>query len=101
MGYKATKVQLSYDSTGAIPTDNPKYQEYQEFKKQFGQDGTMMVVGVQTEHFFEPVFFNEYTKLVQQLQKAYAIENVLSIPTAINLVKDTTNDKLKAEKLSD
>lgn len=101
MGYKATKVQLSYDSTGAIPTDNPKYQEYQDFKKQFGQDGTMMVVGVQTEQFFEPAFFNDYTKLVQQLQKAYAIENVLSIPTAINLVKDTTNDKLKAEKLSD
>lgn len=101
MGFQATKVQLSYDSTGAIPTDNPKYLEYQEFKKQFGQDGTMMVVGVQTDHFFEPVFFNAYTKLVQQLQKTPAIENVLSIPTAINLVKDTTNDKLKAEKLSD
>lgn len=101
MGFQATKVQLSYDSTGAIPTDNPKYLEYQEFKKQFGQDGTMMVVGVQTDKFFEPEFFNAYTKLVQQLQKTYAIENVLSIPTAINLVKDTTNDKLKTEKLSD
>ena len=56
MGYEASKVQLSYDSTGAIPTDNPKYLEYQAFKKQFGQDGTMMVVAVQTEHFFEPNF---------------------------------------------
>lgn len=101
MGYKATKVQLSYDSTGAIPTDNPKYLEYQEFKKQFGQDGTMMVVGVQTDHFFEPAFFNAYTQLVHQLQQTNAIENVLSIPTAINLVKDTTNDKLVASKLTD
>ena len=60
----------------------------------------MMVVGVQTEHFFEPAFFNAYNQLVLQLQKSYAIENVLSIPTAINLVKDTVNDKLKAEKIS-
>ena len=58
MGYQAAKVQLSYDSTGAIPTDNPKYLEYQKFKKQFGQDGTMMVVGVQTDRFFEPDFYN-------------------------------------------
>lgn len=100
MGYQATKVQLSYDSTGAIPTDNPKYLEYQDFKKQFGQDGTMMVVGVQTDRFFDADFFNAYTELVKKLQHAYAIENVLSIPTAINLVKDTLNDKLKAEKIS-
>ncbi|MDI9319631.1 MAG: MMPL family transporter [Phycisphaerales bacterium] len=100
MGFQATKVRLSYDSTGAIPTDNPKYQEYQEFKKQFGQDGTMMVVGVQTAHFFEPAFFNAYNQLVLQLQKSYAIDNVFSIPTAINLVKDTVNNRLKAEKIS-
>ncbi|MES2479238.1 MAG: MMPL family transporter [Bacteroidota bacterium] len=101
MGFQATKVQLSYDSTGAIPTDNPKYLEYQEFKKQFGQDGTMMVVGVQTDQFFEASFFNKYTELVGKLQKSYAIENVLSIPTAINLVKDTVNDKLIVGKISE
>lgn len=100
MGYKATKVQLSYDSTGAIPIDNPKYLEYQVFKKQFGQDGTMMVVGVQTEKFFEPDFFNAYTQLVGQLQKSYAIENVLSIPTAIGLQKDTSTNKLKVIKIA-
>lgn len=101
MGYLATKVELSYDSTGAIPTDNPKYLEYQEFRKQFGQDGTMMVVGVQTDRFFRKDFFNDYTRLVAQLQQTPSIENVLSIPTAINLVKDTVNDKLKTVKLTD
>lgn len=99
MGYEATKVQLSYDSTGAIPTDNPKYKEYQEFKRIFGQDGTMMVVGLQSDHFFDPAFFKAYIELVARLQKSYAIENVLSIPTSINLVKDTLADKLKVEPL--
>lgn len=100
MGYQAAKVQLSYDSTGAIPTDNPKYLEYQKFKKQFGQDGTMMVVGVQTDRFFEADFYNSYSSLVAQLQKSFAIESVLSIPTSIVLIKDTLSDKLKVEKVA-
>ncbi len=100
MGYKASKVELSYDSTGAIPTNNPKFLEYQEFRKQFGQDGTMMVVGVQTDHFFEPAFFDAYTKLVHQLEQVPAVENVLSIPTSINLVKDTVNNRLTVVKLT-
>lgn len=100
MGYQAAKIQLSYDSTGAIPTDNPKYLEYQKFKKQFGQDGTMMVVGVQTDRFFEADFYNSYSSLVAQLQKSFAIESVLSIPTSIVLIKDTISDKLKVEKVA-
>ena len=35
MGYHASKVQLSYEFTNAIPTDNPKYQAYQSFRKLF------------------------------------------------------------------
>ena len=33
MGYQASKVQLSYEFTRAIPTDNPKYLAYENFKK--------------------------------------------------------------------
>jgi predicted RND superfamily exporter protein len=99
-GYQATKVELSYDSTGAIPTDNPKYLEYEAFKKKFGQDGTMMVVGIQTDKLFEPSFFKAYHQLAEKIKNSYAIVNVLSIPTGINLVKDTVNDKLIAQPLS-
>ncbi len=95
MGYYASKVELSYEFTSAIPTDNPKYRAYQEFRKQFGEDGNMMVIGVQTDKFFTPEFFSSYTTLVHQLQKVKSVENVLSIPGAINLVKDTATGRLK------
>ena len=52
MGYHASKVQLSYDFTRAIPLDNPKYKAYQEFRKKFGDDGNLLVLGVQTDQFF-------------------------------------------------
>jgi predicted RND superfamily exporter protein len=99
MGYFASKVELSYEFTNAIPTDNPKYQDYQRFRKQFGEDGNMMVIGVQTDKFFSQDFFNDYAALVQKLEQVQAVENVLSIPGAITLVKDTLTDKLKTQKL--
>ncbi len=96
MGWYATKVELSYEFTNAIPTDNPKYKDYQRFRQQFGEDGNLMVVGVQTDKFFEPAFFNDYTTLTRRLAQIPAVENVLSIPGAINLVKDTTTGRLQA-----
>src|ERR1700722_2623819 len=95
MGYFASQVKLSYEFTSAVPTDNAKYLEYQNFRKQFGEDGNLMVIGVQTKDFFSPAFFNDYAVLAKQVAKVDSVENVLSIPGAFNLVKDTLTEKLK------
>ena len=95
MGYFASQVKLSYDFTSAVPTDNPKYVEYQAFRKQFGEDGNLMVIGVKTPDFFAVPFFNDYAALADSISKIPHVENVLSIPAAITLVKDTVTQKLK------
>ena len=89
MGYMATKVQLSYQYADAIPRDNPKYLEYQAFRQKFGEDGNMMVIGVQKKDFFEPKFFANYARFVAELESAEAVDNILSVPGAITIVKDT------------
>ncbi len=99
MGWKAREVQLSYEFTNAIPTDNPKYKTYQDFRKTFGEDGTTLVTGVETKDFFNPSFFRNYTALAYQWQAIPGVENVLSIPTAVALTKDTVSDKLQVKKL--
>jgi predicted RND superfamily exporter protein len=93
MGYFASQVKLSYEFTSAVPTDNPKYIEYQRFRKQFGEDGNLMVIGVQSKQFFTPKFFNEYAGLASEVSKIKSVENVLSIPAAITLIKDTVRAK--------
>ncbi len=101
MGYKATQVQLSYQYGDAIPRDNPKYIEYQAFRQKFGEDGKIMVIGLQKEDFFEQNFFSNYAKLVADLEKIDAVENVMSVPGAVNIIKDTTTGKLATYKLID
>ena len=51
LGYIGSKVQLSYDFSRAIPTDNPKYLAYLDFKKTFGEDGNLLTVGFTTENY--------------------------------------------------
>jgi uncharacterized protein len=97
MGYHASKVQLSYEFSKAIPTDNKKYIDYQEFRKNFGEDGNLLVLGVQTDKFFNEEFFNAYAELAKNIKKVNAVEDVLNVPQAVNLVKDTTNEKLKVQ----
>ncbi|HEY2721348.1 MAG TPA: RND transporter, partial [Chitinophagaceae bacterium] len=63
MIYHASKVELSYEFARAIPTDHPKYKAYQEFRKKFGEDGNLLVIGIQTEHLFEEKIFNNYLAL--------------------------------------
>lgn len=99
MGWHASKVQLSYEFTNAIPTDNPKYKAYQDFKKQFGEDGNLLVIGMQSADLFTEKIFNDYAALADSLKHAESVVGVLSIPGAVNLVKDTVSEKLQAVPL--
>ncbi|WP_207512160.1 efflux RND transporter permease subunit [Longitalea luteola] len=96
MGYHASKVQMSYEFARAIPTDNPKYQAYQAFRSQFGEDGNLMAIGVTTPDLFKAEVFNDYAALAKQIRGVTAVEDVLSVPAATNLVKDFANEKLNA-----
>lgn len=99
MGYYATKVTMNYDFTSAIPTDNPKYKEYKAFQKLFGDDGNTIVFGIETPHFYTLSVFNAYIHLIQQCKKIYGVENILSIPQAINLIKDSSTEQLTAKQI--
>lgn len=96
MGYHAVKVQMSYEFSKAIPTDNPKYQAYQAFRSQFGEDGNLMAIGIQTDKLFQAPVFNDYAELAKQIRTVPAVEDVVSVSAATNLVKDATNEKLNA-----
>lgn len=99
MAYHARKVQLSYELSRAIPVNHPKYIAYQEFKRKFGDDGNLLVVGIQTDSFFEQNLFNAYATLARNLKQINGVEDVIAVPSAINLVKLAETEKLKADTI--
>ncbi|NDB52498.1 MAG: RND transporter [Chitinophagaceae bacterium] len=101
MGYLASKVELSYEFTRAIPLDNPKYKAYQAFREKFGEDGNLLVIGVETDRFFELATFKQYISLQDELKKVNGVEDILSIPATVNLVKDSVTEKLQVKPIFD
>lgn len=99
MAFFATKIKLSYEFSKAIPIDNPKYQDYLSFKNKFGDDGNLLVIGVQTDSFFEINNFKSFRDLNNDLKKVPDVENVLSVSNAVDLLKDTATQKLIAKPI--
>ena len=94
MAFFASKIKLSYEFSKAIPVNNPKYQDYLSFKSQFGDDGNVLVIGVQTKDFFTLDNFEAFRKLNDELKAIPYIEDVLSVSNAVSLAKDTSSKKL-------
>ena len=99
MGYYASKIKLSYDFTKAVPTDNPKFLDFKAFTKRFGADGNTMVIGMQTEQFFQKDFFNAVGELHHRLKAIPGVIGVLSIPEVVSLGNDSVTGKFGPFKL--
>ena len=99
MGYFAIQVKLSYEFTKAIPEDNPKFVIYQDFVKKFGVDGTTMVVGFQTDSFFTAGIFNQVADLQKDIKTIPGVTEVLSVPSAYTIVKDSAASKFLPHKI--
>jgi predicted RND superfamily exporter protein len=99
MVYHASKVQLSYDFSRAIPVNNPKYKAYQEFRKKFGEDGNLLVIGIQTDSFFNEKLFNAYATLQRNLRKVKGVTDIIAVPSAVNLIKIQETEKFKADTI--
>ncbi len=97
MGYFAAQVKLSYEFTKAIPEDNPTFSIYKKFVHQFGVDGTTMVVGFQTKNLYTTQNFNALADLQKNIKTIPGVTDVLGVPSAYAIVKDTVNFKFKGD----
>lgn len=92
MAWLGSGVQLSYDNARMLPSDDSIVIEYDAFKKRFGEDGSVLVIGVTNPDMFKLSEFNEWFDLTTDMAKIDGVEGVSSITKAINIIK---NDSLR------
>ena len=95
MGYQATKMELSYEFAKILPDNDPTFIEYQNFKKQFGEDGNVMVLGFEDKNFFTLQKFNDWYHLSKAIKVIPGIKDVLSVPTIFDVEKNDSLEKLE------
>ncbi len=93
MAYKASTIQLSYQFASALPQSDSAYLQYSEFKKMFGEDGSVMVIGFSDPQLFELEKFRDWYELGNRIKSIAGIKDVLSVA---NLYTMETNDSTES-----
>lgn len=93
MGWHARNLKLSYAGSKILPLTDSVFIQYNEFKKQFGEDGSVMVLGIQSPALFEKDNYNQWSALTADIQALKGIKGVLSIGRLFELQKDTLHQK--------
>lgn len=91
-------MRFSYTEANLLPKDHPVNSDYEAFLKVFGEEGNLIVLGVQDEKFWEVKNFEAWQQLVQKLQASKEVSSVISIDQLYVLHKDTLQEKLVAKQ---
>ncbi len=92
MGYQTSRVELSYDFAQILPDTDSTFIEYQNFKKHFGEDGNVMVIGFKDKNLFEYTKFKDWYALSKTIKNIQGIKDLMSVPTVYKVIK---NDSLQ------
>ncbi len=98
-GYNARKVEMSYTYALLLPTKDPAFKEYTNFVDKFGEEGNLIIIGLQDSGFFQYDRFNQWKELCIQLSEVEGVEDLLSVTNAYNLVKNTQEKKFEIVKV--
>lgn len=99
MTYETTRVKLSYEFYKTVPEDNAAYQDYEDFKAIFGEEGNVLFLGIQSERFFELDYFNDWCALEKSIKEIEDVESTLSVPSTYNLVKNISERRFDIQPL--
>lgn len=92
-GYEASKIQLSYEYARVLPKDDQANIDYEKFKKLYGEDGNVLVLGFADKNFYELKKFNDWYDLTEKIKSIKGIKDVLSITRIQKLVRNDSLSK--------
>lgn len=99
MGFNARNAEMSYEYSQLLPKKDSAYVEYQRFRDIFGEEGNVIVVGLEDPNFFKLENFRQWQDLNHDLKAIDGVDGLLSASSAYNLKKDTEARKFIAASI--
>ncbi len=93
LGLQWKNMRFSNSQANLLPDHHPVNIEYQDFLKQFGEEGNAIVFGIRDSSLFTPAKLNRWNKFSKQLAAFPEIDFVLSLENLQELKRDTTDQK--------
>ncbi|NND77335.1 MAG: MMPL family transporter [Flavobacteriales bacterium] len=88
MAMQVPKMQMSYKFDTLLPKNDPDQIFYEKFKKDFSEDGNVIVVGVKGEEFWEYRNFAAWYDLGNELKEIDGIDSIFSVTHLYNIEKN-------------
>jgi predicted RND superfamily exporter protein len=95
MAYYAKDAEISYEAPKMLPDHDTTAIEYKEFKKRFGQDGAVMVIGIPDSDLYKLKTFNEWYDLGDRVKNVRGVKAVVSVARLQTLVRNDSLSKFE------
>jgi len=86
-------MRFTYTEANLLPDDHAINKEYFNFLDKFGDEGNLIILGIQDDSFFTPEKFNAWNALAEQLNTHESITSVIGVGNIPILIK---NEQKKA-----
>ncbi len=93
-GYFAfTSLKVDNRVGNTLPKDSPVQKDFEKFKLEFGEDGSTIVVAIQTDSLYTKRNFTKWRELSYKILKYDGVENVISEATLWGLKNNLKEQK--------
>jgi len=100
MAYIGSGIKMSYELARMLPKTDSINIEYEKFKEEFGQDGSVIFVAVQDADLYSLEHYQDWYKLSNQINEIYGVEQVVSTARLYNLIRDDDKKKFNFEPIT-
>lgn len=112
MGYFGSKVELDYNLAQLLPEEDPTYVAHEEFKKQFGQEGNIVVIGYEGDDLFELEKYKQWRNMGNEIKalkthrpdsdkEIKIVDSVFSVAHLYNIKKNAEEKRFELVSVFD
>ncbi len=99
MAYFAVNVKISYELPKILPKSDPNYKLYESFKSKFGEDGNVLLIGIETDKMYQLDFMQKWYDLAESIKKVPGIKRVAANINLQEIEKDEIAKQFKFKPL--
>lgn len=95
MAIQWKNMRFTYTEANLLPDHHEVNEEYKHFLDKFGEEGNLIVIGVQDSTFFTTKSFEAWSKMMEKFRTNKAIEFVISVETLQKLQKNQKDESFE------
>lgn len=85
-------MRFTYTEANLLPDHHEVNEQYKAFLDKFGEEGNLIVIGVNDNTFFNPNHFDAWKKLIDKLDQSKEVELIISVDKLKTLQKNESKE---------